>query len=331
MLHSDSSHGTVSVCPHSARPGGPDPSVAMTFTLSRGPGSSIRSTRAPECSNQLASCSQTGRLLMSYSGFTQLTDGVETSCRIMSTAEGSGVDFMLKSVTTTRTKRNRLWRLAERGRRVAVSGRFATVSQAHIDGRFRMHKRMLHVDPVTGLVNDASYCPSPNCDERPAGVAPDLLVVHSISLPPGRYGGRYIRDFFQNRLDVSRHAYFEQISDLRVSAHVLIERNGQLTQFVPFHRRAWHAGESTFGDRTRCNDFSIGIELEGTDTTPFRTVQYWKLAHLVQALRTAYSSMAECPVVGHSDIAPGRKTDPGSAFDWNRLHSQLDGLSVMYA
>lgn len=178
-------------------------------------------------------------------------------------------------------------------------------------------------------MQEASYCPSPNCDERPLSVAPELLVVHSISLPPGRYGGQYVRDFFQNRLDTSGHEYFEEICDLHVSAHALIDRNGALTQFVPFHLRAWHAGESHFKGRARCNDFSIGIELEGTDSTPFRTVQYWQLARVIEALRAAYPSMTDCPIVGHSDIAPGRKTDPGAAFDWSRLHAQLQNLDTL--
>ena len=185
---------------------------------------------------------------------------------------------------------------------------------------------MLHIDNNSGLLREASFCASPNCDERPASVQPELLVVHSISLPPGEYGGTHIRDFFQNKLDTTAHEYFEEIQHLKVSAHVLIGRNGDLTQFVPFHQRAWHAGESQFEGRHKCNDFSIGIELEGTDNTPFRTIQYWKLALLIDALRTAYMSLTDCPVVGHSDIAPGRKTDPGSEFEWPRLQRLLSAL-----
>ncbi len=185
---------------------------------------------------------------------------------------------------------------------------------------------MLNIDRDSGLLREATYHPSPNCDDRPASVDPELLVVHSISLPPGEYGARHICDFFQNKLDIEQHEYFEEIKDLRVSAHVLIDRNGGLFQFVPFHRRAWHAGESNFEGRKRCNDFSIGIELEGTDHTAFRTVQYWKLAQIIDVLRATYTSMESCPVVGHSDIAPGRKTDPGSEFEWSRVQRLLAAL-----
>ncbi len=185
---------------------------------------------------------------------------------------------------------------------------------------------MLHIDPISGLLREAGFYASPNCDERPESTAPELLVVHSISLPPGEYGGTHIQDFFQNKLDVSAHPYFQEIQNLQVSAHALIGRNGDLIQFVPFHQRAWHAGESQFEGRAGCNDFSIGIELEGTDHTPFRTIQYWKLALLIDALRETYASMTDCPVVGHSDVAPGRKTDPGSEFEWSRLQRLLSAL-----
>lgn len=190
---------------------------------------------------------------------------------------------------------------------------------------------MLQIDRQSGLLVDAAYYPSPNCDDRPESVEPDLLVVHSISLPPGNYGGSYIRDFFQNQLDVSAHPYFEQIHHLKVSAHVLVGRSGELSQFVPFHQRAWHAGESNFESRDRCNDFSIGIELEGTDSSPFRTIQYWQLAQVIDALRSTYPSMEDCGLVGHSDIAPGRKTDPGDEFEWSRLRrllAVLDGRLI---
>ncbi len=186
---------------------------------------------------------------------------------------------------------------------------------------------MYTVDTRKGMLLQAEQVPSDNCDDRPEGVAPDLLVVHSISLPPGQYGGTWISDFFQNRLDIQQHDYFAQIEHLHVSAHCLIGRTGKVTQYVPFHRRAWHAGESEFQGRTACNDFSIGIELEGTDDTPFATVQYWKLAQIVYALQNSYSSLADCPIVGHSDIAPGRKTDPGSGFDWHRLQRLIQQQS----
>ena len=186
---------------------------------------------------------------------------------------------------------------------------------------------MLKIDRDSGLLREATYHASPNCDDRPSAAGPELLVVHSISLPPGEYSGVHICEFFQNKLDIEQHEYFEQIKDLRVSAHVLIGRNGGLFQFVPFHRRAWHAGESSFEGRQKCNDFSIGIELEGTDHTPFRTIQYWKLAQIVDVLRVTYTSMAACPIVGHSDIAPGRKTDPGTEFEWPRLQRLLAALN----
>ncbi|MFK8028890.1 MAG: 1,6-anhydro-N-acetylmuramyl-L-alanine amidase AmpD [Gammaproteobacteria bacterium] len=182
---------------------------------------------------------------------------------------------------------------------------------------------MLDIDPRSGLLGEAAYHPSPNCDERPSEIDIDLLVVHSISLPPGEYGGSFICDFFQNKLAPNAHPYFQQISHLKVSAHVLIGRDGEFFQFVPFHKRAWHAGVSSFEGREKCNDFSIGIELEGTDDTPFRTIQYWKLAQLINALRATYPSMSDCPVVGHSNIAPGRKTDPGTEFEWSRLRRLL--------
>jgi N-acetyl-anhydromuramoyl-L-alanine amidase len=164
---------------------------------------------------------------------------------------------------------------------------------------------------------------SPNCDERPEGCEISLIVVHGISLPPGQYGGPWIDDLFTNRLDPTAHPYFAEIAHLRVSAHVLIRRDGKLVQYVPFTQRAWHAGVSCFGERECCNDFGIGIELEGHDETPYAPVQYRKLAALVRLLRAHYPDIGADAVVGHSDIAPGRKTDPGPAFEWNRLRSLL--------
>lgn len=147
--------------------------------------------------------------------------------------------------------------------------------------------------------------------------------MHAISLPPAEFGGGCIEAFFCNRLDHSQHPYFASIEALRVSAHALIDRSGTLTQFVPFHKRAWHAGQSSFEGRENCNDFSIGIELEGTDDIRYEACQYSALARLIEALRAAYPALAEAPVVGHSDIAPQRKTDPGPAFDWRELDAQL--------
>ena len=164
---------------------------------------------------------------------------------------------------------------------------------------------------------------SPNQDDRPPGQAPELIVVHAISLPPGEFGGEHVAELFQNRLDPDAHPYFAEIVDLRVSAHVLIDREGRATQFVPFSRRAWHAGESRWQGRERCNDFSIGIELEGTDEDPFTPAQYATLARLIDWLRVHWPGIAPDALTGHSDIAPGRKTDPGPCFDWAYLQQQL--------
>jgi len=161
---------------------------------------------------------------------------------------------------------------------------------------------------------------SPNQDERPAGEAVTLLVVHSISLPPGEYGGDAIERLFTNRLDPAAHPYFGTIAELEVSAHFLVRRDGELVQFVPTTRRAWHAGASSWRGRSRCNDFSIGVELEGTDSGPFEAPQYERLAALIGALR-AQHPLRE--LAAHSDIAPGRKTDPGPGFDWPRLLGAL--------
>jgi AmpD protein len=166
-----------------------------------------------------------------------------------------------------------------------------------------------------GWVAGARRNPSPNFDARPAGSAVELLVIHNISLPPGTFGSGHITRLFTNRLDEAAHPYFATLAGLRVSAHFLIERDGGLTQFVSCLDRAWHAGVSEFDGRCRCNDFSVGVELEGTDFAPFEAPQYATLAALTRALRAAYPLRA---VRGHSDIAPGRKTDPGPFFDWPR-------------
>ncbi len=166
-------------------------------------------------------------------------------------------------------------------------------------------------------------CDSPNQDARPAGAAPSLIVVHGISLPPGEFGGPEIEALFMNALDWDAHPYFGEIRGLEVSSHLLIRRDGSVLQFVPFTERAWHAGESCFRGRHRCNDFSIGIELEGEDETPYEDCQYDVLHAVIRALCAAYPALSPRTVAGHSDIAPGRKTDPGPAFDWLRLY---DGL-----
>ncbi len=187
-----------------------------------------------------------------------------------------------------------------------------------------MTKTSYHIDTDTGLIAPARQCASPNQDERPDGAAPELLVLHGISLPPGEFGGPEIEQLFTNSLDWDRHPYFDEIRDIEVSSHLLIHRNGELVQFVPFNRRAWHAGESCFKGRTCCNDFSIGIELEGEDEQPYSGAQYGVLIGVTTALLAAYPALSAREIAAHSDISPGRKTDPGPAFDWLRLY---DGLS----
>jgi AmpD protein len=174
-----------------------------------------------------------------------------------------------------------------------------------------------------GLVAGTRIVDSPNCDARPGLAEPELVVVHGISLPPGSFGGPYVDALFTNALPASVHPYFEEIRHLRVSSHVLIARDGGLTQYVPFGRRAWHAGRSHWRGRDDCNDFSIGVELEGTDEEPYDDRQYEALADLLAALQAAYPSLADGWIAGHSDVAPGRKTDPGPAFDWRRLERGL--------
>ena len=162
----------------------------------------------------------------------------------------------------------------------------------------------------------ATYIASPNCDSRPPGVEADLIVVHGISLPPDEFGGPWIDRLFTNALPADAHPYFAQIASVRVSSHLLIRRDGALSQYVKFTDRAWHAGPSLYDGREACNDFSIGVELEGADTIPYEAAQYVALAGAVAALCAAYPRLSPARLVGHSDIAPGRKTDPGPAFDW---------------
>ncbi len=181
----------------------------------------------------------------------------------------------------------------------------------------------MKINSKTGLLTPCTQIPSPNCDQRPADQDIDLIVLHSISLPPGQYGGDAIERFFSNRLAADEHPYFQQIAEVKVSSHVLIKRDGHIIQFVPFHQRAWHAGVSCYHSREHCNDFSIGIELEGTDTDTFESLQYTRLAALIQALEQTYTAITPQCITGHSDIAPGRKTDPGRGFDWNKLQSLL--------
>ena len=181
----------------------------------------------------------------------------------------------------------------------------------------------MRIDPNTHLIAGVNYTPSPNADERPIECEIDLIVIHNISLPPGKFGQGHVHELFTNQLDSSVHPYFEEIKDLCVSSHLLIERSGKLTQFVPFNRRAWHAGQSNFQGRECCNDFSIGIELEGTDDIEYTDAQYRVLAAVITSLQMTYPTLSSQNIVGHCDIAPGRKTDPGEVFDWQRLRNQL--------
>ena len=177
----------------------------------------------------------------------------------------------------------------------------------------------LSIDHADGWLSQVRRLPSPNCDARPVGDGPELIVIHGISLPPGRYGGPWIDRLFTNSLPAAADPYFATIQELRVSSHVMIARDGTLTQYVPFGKRAWNAGASSWCGREACNDYSIGIELEGTDNEPYDDRQYRTLSELITALQRAYPSLASGAVAGHSDIAPGRKTDPGPAFDWKQL------------
>jgi N-acetyl-anhydromuramoyl-L-alanine amidase len=186
----------------------------------------------------------------------------------------------------------------------------------------------LTIDRGTGLADGATLLLSPNRDARPPAATVDLIVIHGISLPPGGYAGDEVEAFFQNRLDTGRHPYYATIGALRVSAHFYLRRDGRLVQFVPVHERAWHAGVSVYGARDACNDFAVGIELEGTDEEPYDERQYPALAALIVALRRAYPTLAADALAGHSDIAPARKTDPGPHFDWERLRQMLAELAA---
>lgn len=187
------------------------------------------------------------------------------------------------------------------------------------------------IDSASGLLVEASQICSPNWDERPAGSVPELIVIHSITLPPGQFGGPWIDALFTNTLDPAAHPYFTEIHQLQVSSHLLIRRDGAVVQYVPFTKRAWHAGTSSYAGRERCNDFSIGIELEGSDETPFEAVQYQQLARIIAALLHAYPTLSATRITGHSDIAPGRKTDPGPHFHWGELYALLEGDAARLA
>jgi N-acetyl-anhydromuramoyl-L-alanine amidase len=181
----------------------------------------------------------------------------------------------------------------------------------------------LEVHAATGLLLGARQVLSPHRDARPTGVVPELIVVHGISLPPDEYDGPWIDRLFCGDLPADAHPYFAEIAGRRVSAHLLIRRTGEVVQYAPFDARTWHAGASSYLGRNACNDFSVGIELEGNDRTAYESVQYTRLAAVIRALRAAYTNLRAAPVVGHSDIAPGRKTDPGEAFDWPKLRQLI--------
>ena len=179
---------------------------------------------------------------------------------------------------------------------------------------------------ANGWLVRARPVPSPNFNARPTEVAPELIVIHGISLPPGEYGGPYIEALFTNQLNPADHAYFSEVAHLKVSAHFLIGRDGEIVQFVSTDDRAWHAGESCWEHRLNCNDFSIGIELEGCDEERYAMPQYRALAQLIRAVRNQYPAIQHDAIVGHSDIAPTRKTDPGPAFDWLQLKQLLGAV-----
>lgn len=181
------------------------------------------------------------------------------------------------------------------------------------------------VDRAGSWLTNARIINSPNCDERPGDIEIDLLVIHGISLPPGEYGGGFVDQLFTNSLNVDFHPYFAEIASLRVSAHLLIDREGQITQYVPFTMRAWHAGQSNFKGRENCNDFSIGIELEGCDDEAYCEQQYATLASITDVICQRWRKITKDRIVGHCDIAPGRKTDPGPAFDRQHYFSLLTG------
>lgn len=183
---------------------------------------------------------------------------------------------------------------------------------------------MPELDGATGWFAGVRRLLSPNCDARPPAATIDLLVIHGISLPPGEFGGDGIDRLFTNTLDPAAHPYYREIAGLRVSSHLLVDRGGAVTQYVSVNDRAWHAGVSCFQGRERCNDFAVGIELEGSDDTAYTAAQYRSLAQLTRALQRHYPALAGSHIVGHSDIAPGRKTDPGPAFDWAHYRQLIE-------
>ena len=181
----------------------------------------------------------------------------------------------------------------------------------------------MKIDTSIGILEEAKLVVSPNCDDRPDDQKATLLVIHNISLPPREFGGPYINQLFCNQIDPKEHPFFDEIKDLRVSSHLLIRRTGEVIQYVPFHKRAWHAGISEFEGETCCNDFSIGIEMEGTDDLPYEEIQYQKLAEVTREIINKYPNISKNKITGHCHIAPNRKTDPGDAFDWGKYKEMI--------
>lgn len=181
----------------------------------------------------------------------------------------------------------------------------------------------MKIDKTNGCLITATQLSSPNCDARPDPEDISGIVIHNISLPPSQFGGTWIADLFLNQLDTNAHPYFAEIADLKVSSHLLIRRDGEIQQFVPFHQRAWHAGKSCWDGRECCNDFTIGIELEGDDFSAFERVQYQQLAKVIKLLLQTYPKLSAERIKGHEHIAPGRKTDPGPFFDWQLFQGLL--------
>jgi len=182
----------------------------------------------------------------------------------------------------------------------------------------------MNIDEKTGILDRAEYVRSPNCDLRPKNCDISLLVIHNISLPPGIFGGPYISELFTNCLNPEEDPFFQEICHLKVSSHLLVRRDGSIIQYVPLNQRAWHAGVSEFNGQAHCNDFSIGIELEGTDTEDYENIQYEVLAEVSREILKTYPAIKPNRITGHSDIAPERKTDPGPAFDWTKYRSLLE-------
>ena len=181
----------------------------------------------------------------------------------------------------------------------------------------------MHIDRTSGLLDEATYIPSPNFEARPESHHLSLIVVHNISLPPGKFGGEGVTQLFTNQLDPNEHPYYKEIHQLRVSSHLYIRRHGEIIQYVPFHFRAWHAGQSSYAGQHACNDYSVGIELEGTDDIAYEDIQYERLNTVIDALCLTYPGLSRQHIAGHCEIAPGRKTDPGPVFDWNRVRQEV--------